>query len=79
MAGHQGDRPGGGVLALTEPRDEDQVSGVRGVPNQVRVQGREDQKKITTFQRCRPYRTVLHGDSAILGSRATGATTATIT
>jgi len=32
----------GGCLAVTEPRDEDQVRGGRGVPNQVEVRGRED-------------------------------------
>ena len=49
------------------------------MPNQVEVRGREDRNEITTFRRCRPYRTVIQGDSAIPGSRATGATTSTIT
>jgi len=80
VAGGQGDPAGwGGVLAVTEPRDEDQVRGGRGVPSQVEVRGREDRNEITTFRRYRPYRTVIQGDSAIPGSRATGATTSTIT
>jgi len=79
VAGSRGDRAGWGVLAVTEPRDEDQVREGRGVPNQVEVRGREDQNEITTFRRCRPYRTVIPGDSAIPGSTATGATTSTIT
>jgi len=38
VARHQGDLTGWrGVLAPTEPRDEDQMSGGRGVPNQVEV------------------------------------------
>jgi len=45
----------GGVLALLEPRDEDQVKEGRGVSNQVEVQGREDRNEITTFRQCRPY------------------------
>jgi len=69
----------GWVLAVTEPPDEDQVREGRGVPNQAEVRGREDRNEITTFRQCRPYRTVLQGDSAIPGSRATGATTSTIT
>jgi len=69
----------GGVLAVTEPRDEDQVREGRGVPDQVEVRGRQDRNEITTFRRCRPYRTVIRGDSAVPGSRATGATTSTIT
>jgi len=79
VAGRRGDRAGWGVLAVTEPWDEDQVREGRGVPNQVEVRGREDQNKITTFRRCRPYRTVIPGNSAIPGSRATGGTTSTIT
>jgi len=79
VAGCRGDRAGWGVLAVTEPRDEDQVREGRGVPNQVEVRGSEDRNEITTFRRCRPYRTVIPGESAIPGSRATGATTSTIT
>ena len=80
MAGPQDDRTGwGGVLAVTGPRDEDQVRGGRGVPNQVEVRGKEDQNEITTFRRCRPYQTVIHGDNAIPGRRATGVPTSTIT
>jgi len=79
VARRRGDRAGRGVLAVTEPRDEDQVREGRGMPNQVGVRGREDRNEITTFRRCRPYRTVIQGDSAIPGSRATGATTSTIT
>ena len=79
VAGCQGDRTGWGVLAITEPRDEDQVREGKGVPDQIEVRGREDRNKITTFRRCRPYRTVIQGDSAISGSRATVATTSTIT
>ena len=78
VAGRHSDRAGWRVLAVTEPRDEDQVRGGKGVPNQVEVRGKEDRNEITTFRRCRPYRTVVPGDSAILGSRATGATTSTI-
>jgi len=44
-------RAGWGVLAVREPRDEDQVREGRGVPNQVEVPGREDQNEITTFRR----------------------------
>ena len=40
----------GGVLAVTEPRDEDQVREGRGVPNQVEVRRREDRNEITTFR-----------------------------
>ena len=47
--------------------------------NQAEVRGKEDRNGITTFRRCRPYQTVIPGDSAIPGSRATGATTSTIT
>jgi len=79
VAGRHSDRAGWGVLAVTEPRDEDQVREGRDEPNQVEVQGREDRNEITTFRRCRPYRTVIQGDSAIPGGRATGATTSTIT
>ena len=67
------------MLAVTEPRDEDQVRRGRGVTNQVEVLGREDRSEITTFQQCRPYRTEIQGDTAIPGSRATEATTSTIT
>jgi len=73
------DRAGCGVLAVTEPRDEDQVREGRGMPNQVEVRGREDRNEITTLRQCRLYRTVIQGDGAIPGSRATGATTSTIT
>jgi len=66
-------------LALSEPRDEDQVRGGRCVPNQVEVRQQKDPNEITTFRRCRQYRTVIQGDSAIIGSRASGATTSTIT
>ena len=38
-----------------------------------------DRSEITVFRRCRPYRTVPSGDSAIPESRATGATTSPIT
>jgi len=67
------------VLAVTEPRDEDQVREGKDVPDQIEERGKEDRSEITTFRRCRPYRTVIQGDSAIPGSRATGATTSTIT
>jgi len=49
VAGRRGDRAGWGVLAVTEPRDEDQVKEGRGVPNQVEVRGRKDRNEITTF------------------------------
>jgi len=78
-AGRQSDRAGWGVLAVTEPRDEDQMRERKGVPNRVKVRGREDRNESTTFRRCRPYRTVIQGDSAIPGRRATGDTTSTIT
>ena len=67
------------VLAVTEPRDKDQVGEGRAAPDQIEVRGKEDRREITTFCRCRPDRTVIQGDSAIPGSRATGATTSTIT
>jgi len=80
VAGRQSDRTGwGGVLAVTESRDKDQVRGGRAVPNGVEVRGRADRNEITTCRRCRPNRNVIQGDSAIPGSRATGATTSTIT
>ena len=79
VVGRQSDRAGWGVLPVTEPRDEDQVREGQGVPDQIGVQGREDPNEIMTFRRCRPYRTVIQGASAIPGSRATGATTSTIT
>jgi len=73
-------RPAGwGVLAVTEPRDENQVREGKGVPKRVEVRGREDRNEITTFRRCQPFRTVIQGDIAIPGSRATRATTSTIT
>ena len=67
----------GWCLAVTELRGEDQVRGESGVPNQVEVRGKEDRNEITILRRCRPYRTVIQGDSATPGSRATGATTST--
>jgi len=79
VAGRQSDPAGWGGLAVTEPRDEDQVRERKGVPNRVEVRGREDRNDITTFRRCRPNRTVIQEDSAIPGRRATGATTSTIT
>jgi len=79
VAGRQGDRARWEVLAITEPRGEDQVRGGRGVPNQVEVREREDQNEIMTFRRCGPHQKVIQGDSAIPDSRATGATTSTIT
>jgi len=79
VVGRQSDRTGWGVLAVTKPRDEDQVWEGKGAPDQIEVQEKEDRNEITAFRRCRPYRTVIQGDSAIPGSRATGATTSTIT
>jgi len=79
VVGRQSDKAGGGVLAVTEPRDEDQVRKGKAAPDQIEVQGKEDRNDITTFRRCRPYRTVIQGDNAIPGSRSTGATTSTIT
>ena len=79
VAGRRSYRTGWeGILAVTEARDEDQVRGGRGVPNQVEVREREDGNEITTFRRCQPYRTMMQGDSAVPWSRATGATTSTI-
>ena len=66
------------MLAGTDPRDEDHVTGGRGVPLRAEVRERDDRKEITTFRRWRPSRTVSQGDSAIAGRRATGATTSTI-
>ena len=60
----------GGCLAVTEPRDIDQVRGGRGVPNQVEVQGREDRNESMTFPLWRPYRTVIQEDSAIPGTQS---------
>jgi len=65
-------------LAVTEPRDEDQVREGKGAPEQIEVRGKEDRNQITTFQQCQQYRTVIQGDSARPGSSATGATTSTI-
>jgi len=67
VAGRQGNRAGWGVLAVTEPGDEDQVRGGRGVLSQVEVRGREDRNEMTTFRQCRPCRTAIQGDSAIPG------------
>ena len=54
VAGHQSDRAGWGVMAVTEPRDEDQLREGRAVPNRVEVGGREDRKlnEIRTVRRC---------------------------
>jgi len=79
VARRQSDRAGWGVLAVTESRDEDQEREGKGVPNRVEVRGREDRNEITTFRGCRPYRTVIQGDSAIPRSRDSGATTSMIT
>jgi len=79
VAGRKSDRARWGVLAVTEPWDEDQVRQGRGEPYQVEVRGREVRNEITTFRRCGLYRTVIQGDSPIPGSRATRATTSTIT
>ena len=50
VAGRQGDQNRwGGVLAVTEPQDEDQVRGGRGLPNQVEVRGKEDRNEMTAF------------------------------
>ena len=68
----------GWFVAVTKQRDEDPVRGERGVPSKVHVQGRENGNEMTTFQQCRPYRTVSQGDSAIPGSRASRASTSMI-
>jgi len=52
VAGGQATEPGGGLLAVTEPRDEDKVREGKGVPNRVEVRGREDRNEIRTFQQC---------------------------
>jgi len=75
----QSDRGAWGVLAVTEPRDEEQVREGKGAPDRTEVRGKEDRDEITTFRQCRPYRTMIQGDSAIPWSTATGATTSTIT
>ena len=71
--------PGGGCFAVTEPGDEDQVKERKAVPYEIEVRGKDDRNKITTFRQCRTYTTVIQGGSAIPKSRATGATTSTIT
>ena len=68
-----------GGVGCNRDRGRSPSEGGRGVSYQVEVRGRENRNEITTFRRCRPYRTVIQGDSAIPGSRATGATTSTIT
>ena len=65
-------------LAVTGPQDEPSKGGARGRPN-TRSTREGDRSKIIVFRRCRPYRTVFSGDSAIPQSRATGATTSPIT
>ena len=52
--------------------------GRRGRPNNEKYEGRRP-KRDHSFRRCRPYRTVFSGDSAIQESRTTGATTSPIT
>jgi len=52
VAGRQSDLAGWGLVAVTEPRDEDQVREGKGVPKRVEVRGREDRNEITTFRRC---------------------------
>jgi len=42
VVGRQSNRAGWGVLAVTEPRDEDQVRKGKGVPDQIEVRGKED-------------------------------------
>jgi len=49
VVGRQSDRAGWGVLAVTEPRDEDQVREGKGAPDQTEVRGKEDRNEITTF------------------------------
>jgi len=48
----QSDRARWGVLAVTEPQDEDQVGQGKGGPHRVDVRGREDRNEIMTFRRC---------------------------
>jgi len=79
LVGRQTDQAEWGVLAVTEPRDEYQVREWQGAPDQIAVRGKEDQNEISTFRRCQPYRPDIQGDSAIPWSRASGATTSTIT
>ena len=49
MVGRQSDLAGWGVLAATEPRDEDQVREGKGVPDQIEIGGKEDRNEIRTF------------------------------
>ena len=55
VVGCQSDPAGWGVLAVTEPRDQDQVREWKAVPDQIQVRGKEDRNEITTFRRCQPY------------------------
>ena len=36
-------------MAVTEPRDKDQVREGKGVPDQIEVRGKADRNEITTF------------------------------
>ena len=66
------------ALAISWPPDETVASGERrGRPN-TRSTREGDRNEITVFRRCRPYRPMFSGDSAIPESRATGATTSPI-
>ena len=66
------------VLVVAGPQDELSKGVGRGRPN-TRSTREGDRSEITVFPRCRPYRTVFSGDSAIPESRATGATISQIT
>ena len=65
-------------FAVTGPLDEASNGGGRGRPT-TRSTREGDRNEIIVFRRCRQYRTVFSGDSAIPESRATGATTSPIT
>ena len=66
------------ALAISWPPDETVESGERrGRPN-TRSTREGDRNEITAFRRCRPYRPMFSGGSAIPESRATGATTSPI-
>ena len=66
---------GGERLAVTEPRERN-TGHERNHPRSRREAG---PKRGHDFSTSRPYRKMMPGESAIPGSRATGATTSTIT
>jgi len=69
----------GGCFGCNRATGRRPGGGRKGCAQSTRSTRGEDRNERRTFRRCRPYRTVIQGDSAIPGSRATGATTSTIT